>query len=123
MFGFFNRENKLRALMQALNTAALFVALNEMASDPEHAWAWGLDALTYFVSILALVEKPSPLGNAGSIALNFMCLGAVFNDVASGCGVLSNLTNLFKTAAHLGNIVIPVATAERKPAQVPQATL
>ncbi|HHF7347721.1 TPA: hypothetical protein ACPSKE_000887 [Legionella feeleii] len=123
MFGFFNRENKLRALMQALNTAALFVALSEMASDPEHAWEWGLDALTCFVSILALVEKPSPLSKAGSVSLNFMCLGAVFNGVTSGCSVLPNLTNLFKAAALLGNIVIPVATAERQPAQVPQVTL
>ncbi|WP_019218164.1 hypothetical protein [Legionella tunisiensis] len=121
MFRFFNQKSRACALMQALNTTALLIALNEIINDPEHAWEWGLEALTHFVSILALVEKPSLLGNASSVSLNFMRIGAIFSGVTSGCSTLSNLTNLFDAAGHLGNIVVPVATAEREPARVPHS--
>lgn len=123
MFGFLNQRSRVCALMQVLNAAVFLVAINEMMDDPEHAWEWGLEAVTHFLSLLALVERPAPVATASSISFNFMRLGAIYCGVTSGASVLSSLTNLLDAAAHLGNIVVPVATAERKSVPVPQATM
>lgn len=108
MLGFFNKDNRWRAAMQATNTLMLFITASKIISDPETAWENGFEIALLALNIVTFSKNDNALMSIGNAALNFTGLGTAYAGATLGCASTSLLENAGNALLHLTNAVTSI---------------
>ena len=103
MFGLFNRQNPVKAGLQAYNLLVITLGAYELYKHPEKFAEFGADIFVHTVTFLSLQQNQFTLGALGSAALNIARLGSIYTGVTSGCTSVSGLSNAGEVVNHLVN--------------------
>ncbi|QMT61099.1 hypothetical protein [Legionella sp. PC997] len=108
MFGFFNKENKWRAAMQAANVIGLSVAAYNLLSNPDTAWENGFQMVMLAINVVTFSSNDNPLSSIGNAALNFTGLGTAYAAATSGCTANSLPVTVGNVLLHATNAVTSI---------------
>ncbi|MCE0724643.1 MULTISPECIES: hypothetical protein [Legionella] len=108
MPGFFNKENKWRAAMQATNGLFLMMTAYRMFSDPETVWENGFEVAALALNVVTFSENDNALTSIGNAAFNIMGLGTVYAAATLGCSSKSLAESAGNAALYFANALTSI---------------